>query len=96
MSSALQNLLILAGIVLIAGLGYYLYTQNQGANLHNTQVNNQASVKTAQSLQRLQEIKSISLDGSFFSDPRFTTLLTFANDVIPEPPGKSNPFVGSH
>lgn len=96
MSSSLQNLLILVGIIIVAGLGYYLYTQGEGTSLHNSQVDNQTDINTEQSLSRLRDIQTTSLDGSVFDDPRFTSLISTNNDVIPEPHGKTNPFVDNN
>lgn len=78
---------------MIAGLGYYLLTQNQSSALNNMQVNSQAAVKTAESLRKVQELETIELDGSFFSDPRFNGLVDLTENIVPVPHGKSNPFV---
>tara|TARA_B100000745_G_scaffold299149_1_gene249307 strand:+ start:1660 stop:1950 length:291 start_codon:yes stop_codon:yes gene_type:complete len=95
MTSALQNLLIIVGILLIAGIGYYLFKQNQEEGLQNAQVDNQAAVRSAESLRRLNELQNITLDTTLFSDPRFTSFTSFTNEVAPEPYGKANPFIES-
>ena len=92
MTPKLQNALIFLGIIAIAGLGYYLYTQKDGTALTNIQVDNQAAAETAEFLQRLNELKTISLEGAIFSDERFLTLSDFSQAVIPVPIGRSNPF----
>lgn len=94
MSSRVQNLLMLLGIVLIAGLGYYLYTQNSATTLQNASVasRTQIAVESNLFLRRLNELKSISLDGAIFSNPRFNALVDFTEPINPQPVGKSNPF----
>mgnify|MGYP001441310413 CR=1 FL=1 len=93
MSSALQNILILGGIILLAGLGYYLFVQKDAGNLNNVEVDGQAAMQTAQFLKRLNDLEQMSFDGAIFSDPRFTTLISFSKEVQPEPYGKANPFI---
>lgn len=96
MSSTLQNILILAGIVLLVGLGYFMYTQNNNSTLQSNSVNNQAAAETAQFLARLKNLENVSLEAEFFSDERFTTLVSFTRPVTPEPYGKPNPFVSGN
>lgn len=95
MSSTLQNILVLLGVVLIAGLGYYLFAQNSdldtsGAN--NRAVTSQATVETEAFLRRLNELKGIELDGSILNDSRFTSLIDFSTEVQSMPVGRGNPF----
>jgi len=92
MNSKLQNALIILGIVAIAGIGYYLYTQKSNVSLNNTLVNNQAAAETAEFLQRLNDLKVITLDGVIFTDERFMTLVDTSDIVIPVPVGRENPF----
>lgn len=96
MSSSLQNILVLGGIMILAGLGYFIFVQNGSSELGNTQVENLAAAETVQFLQRLHELEQMSLDGSIFSDPRFTSLTSFTQPVMPEPYGKANPFVSGN
>lgn len=92
MSSTVQNIIIILGIILIASLGYYLYTQSDSISLQNGQVNNQAAAETSQFLARLNELKSITLKADIFSDPRFQSLEDSSKVVVPVPVGRSNPF----
>ena len=92
MSKKLQNIFIILGIVMIAGLGYYLFIQKDGASLNNNLVNNQAAAETAEFLQRLNELKTIKLEGKILKDQRFTTLVDFSEPVVPVPIGRANPF----
>ncbi|MBA3550904.1 hypothetical protein H0W32_01705 [Patescibacteria group bacterium] len=40
----------------------------------------------------LDKIESISLDGSIFADRAFTSLQDFSVTLVPETPGRANPF----
>jgi hypothetical protein len=92
MSSRIQNLLMLLGIVLIVALGYYLYIQSNAAVLKTGTARDQVALESALILRRLNEIKTVSLDGAIFSNERFTTLVDFTEPIIPQPVGRSNPF----
>lgn len=92
MSSTIQNIIMLLGIILIAALGYYLYTQNDTASLQNGQVNNQAAAETSQFLIRLNELKLIKLEADIFNDPKFHSLVDSSRIVFPVPLGRTNPF----
>jgi len=87
--------MILLGLIAIAGLGYYLFVQNNRSTL-DTQggiVANQAAIESADFLRKLNEMKLIQLDTSIFSDPRFQSLQDNTPTVIELPVGRKNPFV---
>ena len=90
MSSFIQNTIILGGVLVLLGLGYYMYTQDSG--VETTDVSAQVAAESAAFLNRLNELKAIELDGSIFSDPRFISLVNYATPVLSEPIGNSNPF----
>jgi len=92
MTSTIQNALIILGITAIAGVGFYLYTQNGDISLRNNEVNNQAAAETANFLQRLNDLKVITLEGVILNDPRFASLVDTSSDVRPIPQGRENPF----
>ncbi len=83
---------MLAGILLIAGLGYYVFIQKDAAGLHNTQVDNTAAVETSLFLQRLHSLQSIELEGKIFTDQRFSKFFDFSQPVEPVSIGKPDPF----
>ncbi len=95
MFSLLKQLLILLALLVTVGLGYYLFTQNSGGledttNASGTQV---VALEAADFLNHLNELKAIELDGSIFSDPRFSYLTNFTRTVEPEAVGgRENPF----
>jgi len=92
MTSTLQNTFVIIGIIAIAGIGYYLYTENGDVSLQNTEVDNQAAAETAVFLQKLNELKSIKLEGAILRDDRFVSLLDLSDIVVPVPVGRDNPF----
>lgn len=93
MSSLLQNIIVIGGIVVLLGLGYYLYTQNAALDVSNdSAVSTQVAAETADFLRRLNELKAIQLNGTLFSDPRFISLVNFTAPVLVEPVGQDNPF----
>jgi len=96
MNSKIQNGLVITGLLLIAAVGYYLYTQKSEVSLNNSLVDNQAAAETAEFLQRLNELKVIKLDGAVFSDPRFSSLHAPAQVTVPVPVGRANPFLESN
>ncbi len=93
MSSMLQNLIALLGLLIVAGLGYYLYTQS-GGSLTNTSVSgtNEAALEAAEFLARLNELQTLNLDDGLFNDPRFRSLTDVRAEVIAIPVGRNNPF----
>ncbi len=96
MSSTLQNLIALLGIVVIGGVGYYLYVSNSGLEGTTISTANEASIQAAQFLSRLNELKTLNLDDSIFNDPRFRSLVDMRADVMPVPVGRPNPFAVSN
>lgn len=90
MSPFIQNMIIIGGVLLLIGLGFYLYTQSDP--VPEDGVSNRVIIETADFLRQLEELKSIQLDGSIFSDPRFISLVNYTGPILPEPVGKNNPF----
>ncbi len=92
MSSRVQNLLMLLGIVLIVVLGYYLYTQSNATELQVGTERQQVALESAVILRNLNKIKTVNLEGEIFSNPRFTNLVDFTEPINPQSVGRSNPF----
>lgn len=93
MTSRAQNLLVFLGFIIIAGLGYYLYSEQKSNNLIGSQINNQIAAEASLFLEHLNELETLSLSGDIFSDPRFTNLVDFSEPINPQPIGRANPFV---
>ena len=95
MSSRVQNLIVVLGLLVVAALGYFLYTQNQNSvlSLGTDVVTTQAALENQDFLNKLNELQAITLDDSLFSDPRFQSFINFRPPVIEESVGRENPFL---
>lgn len=91
MSSFIQNTIILGGILVLVGLGYYIYTSNTQSDAES-EMSAQIAAESADFLRRLNELKAIELNGSIFSDPRFVSLVNYSQPVLSEPVGNPSPF----
>ncbi len=96
MSSTIQNLLAVLGIIIIGGVGYYLFIQDGSITGDTVSATNEASIQAAQFLARLNELKTLNLDDSIFNDPRFRSLVDIRADVNAVPVGRENPFAVSN
>lgn len=83
---------MILGLLLIAGLGYYLYSTNGSLGLESSEENLSLEAESTELIRKIDSIKSISIDRSLFSDPRFTNLRSFATPVPVFPVGRDNPF----
>jgi hypothetical protein len=92
MSSHIQNLLMILGIVVITALGYYLYIQSNSVSLEDGAKRDQVALESATILKNLNDIKTVSLEGTLFSNNRFTNLVDFTEPIKPQPVGRANPF----
>ena len=93
MMSLLKNLFVIIGLLLIAGLGYYVYTSQGSLSPVTTNQDLNLEAESAERIRKIDSIKRISIDRSLFSDPRFTNLRSFATPVPVYPIGRSNPFL---
>lgn len=92
MSDALQNILILVGLVLIAFVGWYMYNENQRTALNAGEGTDlQADIQSFLQLQTT--LRSISIDTSLLDDPRFQSLDSVTGPVPALDSGRDNPFV---
>jgi len=94
MPGIVKNILILAGLLVIGGLGYYLFIL-QGDE--NTTLNSEgavadAEVASAQFIRELNSIKRLDLSDEIFSDPRFQSFVDFSQPIPTLPVGRDNPF----
>lgn len=92
MMSALKNIFVILGLLLIAGLGYYLYSTGGTFGLNTSERDLSVEAESAELIRKIDTIKRISIDESIFSDPRFTNLRSFASPVPVHSIGRDNPF----
>lgn len=92
MKSVFTNLLILIGLLVIASLGYYLYSNDVFTEVRQNEQNFQVEARSADFVRRLDELKQIKINTDLFADPRFTSLQDFSTEVPVLPVGRENPF----
>lgn len=92
MLNALKNIFILVGLLLTAGLGYYLYTNQNGMNLQTNDQDFSIEAESAALISKINSIKRITIDQELFNDPRFRNLRSFATPIPVYPVGRDNPF----
>jgi hypothetical protein len=92
MSSLIQNILVIGGLIGILGFGYYLYTSNGGLETGEQSGSAAMAAQSDELVRRLNELKAIELNGQIFSDPRFLSFVNYSVPVLPEPVGQPNPF----
>lgn len=91
MSDSLQNILILLGVLLVAGVGWYMYSEGQRVALDiESEGNLQAEIQSF--IQTQQTLRRIELDAAILDDPAFTSLQTVTNPVPIQGSGRANPF----
>lgn len=93
MTSLVKNGLVLIGLILVGGLGYYLFViKGDSATLVGGERINDAKLTSDQFLRQLNEIKSYDLSGDVLRDERFRSLVDFTEPIVPQPIGRENPF----
>lgn len=94
MGSIVKNIVIVGGLIAVAGMGYYLIVvERDGAISPNDALMvGQAERETQEFLRRLNDVQTIKLSGAVFSDERFNSFVDFTQPVGPVPFGRDNPF----
>jgi hypothetical protein len=98
MSSIIKNIIVVGGLLALAGLGYYLFVIEGAATLNTSggYLNSQAEAENKSFLQRLEDIKDIELSMAIFNDDRFRSLTDFSSVIESVQSGRSNPFVDNN
>lgn len=93
MTPFVKNGLIILGLLVVGGLGYYLFVmQSDSALTTDTARVNEAQLAGQQFLSELREIRTYNLSNSLFSDERFRSFVDFTLPVSEQPVGRDNPF----
>lgn len=89
-----KNIIIVGGLLLLGGFGYYLFVlRDTTTDTITTSTVNIATVAEQEAfLRSLQELKSIDLDTSILNDSRFNQLVDSGAVLQEVPVGRSNPF----
>ena len=78
-------------VVLVAALGYYLYSSSGAGEPLSSSATGTSPV-SQEILTTLSQLQSVQLDPSLFSDPLFTSLSDFGVTIPPQQAGRRNPF----
>lgn len=95
MGKTATNISIVLGLITVAFAGYYMYTQRSAATLSfesNTQSVQNMLNNTRVFIERRQALDRVSLDLSFFEDPRFQSLRSYSTPIEERPIGRDDPF----
>lgn len=80
--------------VLIAGSAWFMLSGGSGEQ--SALITEDFAAPSSQAdrdlVATLLQLRSVSLDGTIFSDPVFQSLRDFGSQIIPEPVGRQNPF----
>lgn len=96
MSESLRNIFILLGILLVGGLGWFMFDQNRQMDLRMTSGDGvDIQVETQRFVQQQRELQQISVTSEVSSDPDFRNLFSISTPVPNFPTGRPNPFDSS-
>jgi hypothetical protein len=86
--------ILIVGSVLVAGGAWYLFLRDATpAPLLQTEDLMTATGTDREVVETLLQLRAITLSGTIFSDPAFTALQDRGTQIVPEPVGRSNPFL---
>ena len=98
MTSIFKNLITLLGLVVLAGVGYYLFVVERGSTIDSDRLSAgglNVNVESELFLRRLGELQRIELSDTIFNDERFQSLHDFGTIIDQVPFGRSNPFAAA-
>lgn len=91
----IKNIIALLSIIIIAGIGYFLFVERNGSALDlataNT-ISSQLLTNTQAFIERRSTLDRVRFDFAVLDDERFTSLRSYTSPVIPAPVGKPNLF----
>lgn len=91
MSQSLQNIVLIAIVVILVAGGYYVFFSD---SVTDTDSASQAELlaKTQSFISRSNQLKQINIDQTFFTNPNFVSLHSFSSDVPDQPVGRDDIF----
>jgi len=90
MSLLKNKIMIGLAVVALAGLAWYGMAGSGPAPLLMTDTPTTASDQDL--IATLLTLRAVTLSGTIFVDPAFTSLIDFGKEIVPEPVGRQNPF----
>jgi len=89
----MKNIIIIAVIIGAMYIGYKtFFTEPEGSNLLKVQNVSSTQILGTDIIKAINQINSLQLDSSVFSDPVFLSLEDRSQVIAPQPRGKNNPF----
>lgn len=95
MSSIIQNVIIVIGLLCVAGLGYFLITQNEmslGSLGSSSEVNEVDFMSARAFAAQVNLLKQATVDTSVLQDQTFRNLQSYRPIVNPVSVGNQSPF----
>ncbi len=95
MSDAVKNILFLTLALVIVGVGYYIYTNDEMGVLNvkeNGQLTRNLESETTAFIEKLNVLEKVKLQTEIFDDPMFNSLRSYATPVPELEVGRENPF----
>ena len=92
---SLKSIIIIVGIIVVALIAYFYYEGSKSAsnsNLVSTPADVDAQQVGVRVLNLLNQIKSLKIDTTLFSDPSYQTLRDYSVAIPQQNVGRSNPF----
>ncbi len=90
-----RNKIVIIGLAILVGVGAWwgLSGNSSPADLLVTEDFTTSSGESDRDIvTTLLQLRSVSLEGTIFSDAAFQSLQDFGTEIIPEPVGRPNPF----
>lgn len=91
----IKKLIVALTILILLGLGYFLFIERNGVSLEILTQNNLSDQLVENSqvfIERAAALRQIRIDLTLFDDPRFTSLRSYSTPVPTLPIGKPNIF----
>lgn len=93
MSESLRNILILVVILLVGGLGWFMFDQNRQMELQMTGGSGvDVQAETQRFIQQQRQLQQISVTTVLSNDSNFQNLFSISTPVPSFPTGRPNPF----
>lgn len=85
--------LLIGAILLFAFILYgVFFTGDDDTALLTSDVSSEAAAGNADLINLLTQLRSLTLDETFFDNPTFRGLSDFSVEILPQPVGRQNPF----
>ena len=89
---AKHRTIVMLGLGVLAAIGaWWLFTPEETPESLITTEGAESGIDRSV-IDTLLTLRAVSLSGTIFAEPAFTTLRDFGTQIIPEPVGRQNPF----